>query len=433
VNFSELKGLFTQAGVVNLYAKFLAENDNSKNQVYLGPNFEALNLFPIEEIVADSTGNTQIFKAKLRFGWLTGAGLVAPAPGAQLILYPQYPEVRFSGFLRACDAAPSALMGGRHTGRMLFLGVTKDGAVVGHVVGPNTEIAAETRCLAGEDKAGVFIKLSLPAHPDEVESRASLLAALGRIHRLGWIDSKQLDTEGRLRPCHAPQCGGFTLEAELGIPKNSKGEPDFLGWEVKQYAVKKFGSTGGPITLMTPEPTGGFYKTHGPEAFIRKFGYSDKRNRQDRMNFGGIHRVDVRQPCTGLTLRLRGFDARQRRIIDVTGSVLLATDAGEVAMEWAFTGLLKHWARKHSRAVYIPAMKRDEPSRQYAFGQRVRLAQTTDGLRLLDAMSRGVVYYDPGIKLEHISSIPLVKRRSQFRIPSKSIGALYESVDTIEV
>jgi hypothetical protein len=45
--------------------------------------------------------------------------------------------------------------------------------------------------------------------------------------------SKQLDTDCQFNPCTAPQCGGFTLEAELGIPKNSEAEPDFLGWEVK--------------------------------------------------------------------------------------------------------------------------------------------------------------------------------------------------------
>jgi hypothetical protein len=36
---------------------------------------------------------------------------------------------------------------------------------------------------------------------------------LQRINQLGWIDSKQLDSDGALKPCLAPQCGGFTLEA----------------------------------------------------------------------------------------------------------------------------------------------------------------------------------------------------------------------------
>jgi hypothetical protein len=64
--------------------------------------------------------------------------------------------------------------------------------------------------------------------------------------------------------------------------------------------------SGTAITLMTPEPTGGFYKERGVEAFIRKFGYPDKNDRPDRLNFGGIHRAGERQPSTGLTLRLTG-------------------------------------------------------------------------------------------------------------------------------
>jgi hypothetical protein len=56
--------------------------------------------------------------------------------------------------------------------------------------------------------------------------------------------SKQLDLDGQLKSCPAPQCGGFTLEAELGIAKNSSGEvlahDHHLGWEVKQFAVEGF-------------------------------------------------------------------------------------------------------------------------------------------------------------------------------------------------
>lgn len=78
-------------------------------------------------------------------------------------------------------------------------------------------------------------------------------------------------------------------------------------------------------------------------------------------------------------------------------------------------------------------MRRVEPRWQYAYGSRVRLAQRTDPLRLLAALARGAVYHDPGIKLEHASGDATVKRRSQFRIASKEIGALYETVEVVEV
>ena len=126
MNLTQLKTLFVQAGGVTLYAKPLAENDNSKNQVYFGPGFQALNLFPNAGIVPDSSPKNPIFKAKLHFGWLLPKGQIGNAPGAQLILYPQYPEVRFSGFLKGCKVAPSDLMASRIKGRILFIGVTPD-------------------------------------------------------------------------------------------------------------------------------------------------------------------------------------------------------------------------------------------------------------------------------------------------------------------
>lgn len=435
MTLSQLTELFVRVGARKLYAKPLAENDNSKNQVYLGSSFQALNLLPNEGVSAVSTLKNPIFKAKLRFCWLGISGSVADAPGAQLILYPQYPEVRFSGFLKGCIDAPSLLMGGRLLGRVLFLGVTSDRRVVGFVAGASTEIAAEFRSLS-LPTAGVFAELALPSVPDTSESRSRLLAELRRIHALGWIDSKQLDSHGMLTPCLARNCGGLTLEAELNISKNSTAQPDFLGWEVKQHAVRGFGRpvASSLITLMTPEPTGGFYREHGVEAFTRRFGYSDKRGRPDRLNFGGTHRCGMREKSTGLTLQLRGFDPISSKITDVSGAIELVNDAAEVAAAWAFTGLLEHWARKHAQAAYVPSMRRKEPAWQYSFGHTVRLMQETDGLRFLVAVAAGRICYDPGIKLENASSArPRHKSRSQFRVASKDLSELYERADTVSV
>ncbi|MBI3417612.1 MAG: hypothetical protein HY043_20160 [Verrucomicrobia bacterium] len=257
-----------------------------------------------------------------------------------------------------------------------------------------------------------------------------------RVHGVGWIDSKQLDSDGQLKPCTAPQCGGFTLEAELGIPKNSDAEPDFLGWEVKQFAVEDFEriESAKPITLMTSEPDGGFYKVADVEAFIRKFGYADKQGREDRMNFGGRHFAGRSCAPTGLTMQLTGFDGVTGKIVDANGEIALLSPAGEVAASWSFKKILEHWSHKHSKAVYVPSKRQLEPVRQYAYGNKVRLAQRTDSLRLLRAFAAGAVYYDPGIKLEGASSEkPKNKKRSQFRVASRNIAALYETVETVEV
>lgn len=434
MNLKNLAALFADAKCKKLYAKKLADNDNSKNQVYFGPGFQALNLFPNEGVISDSSLKNPIFKAKLRFGWLLENGAIAEAPRAQLILYPQYPEVRFSGFLQGCSVPPSELMAKREQGRILFLGVTENRQVIGFVVSPDSLIARELHTLTAEPAAGVFHEITLPNIVGDTDSRIKLLAELHRINRLGWIDSKQLDSEGQFKPCNAVQCGGYTLEAELGIPKNSSTEPDYLGWEVKQHTVSNFNRmSSGAITLMTPEPTGGFYKERGVEAFIRKFGYPDQRGRVDRMNFGGIHKVGERHHNTHLTMTLEGYDAERQRITDTSGNIALVSDRGVVAASWAFSGLLEHWSRKHTKAAYVPSQCRKDPAWQYHYGDKVRLAQGADSLRLLRALNEGAVYYDPGIKLENVSGKSTTKRRSQFRIASKSINALYDTVDVVEV
>lgn len=94
---------------------------------------------------------------------------------------------------------------------------------------------------------------------------------------MGWIDSKRLDRDGNILACNAPNCGGYTLEAELGIIPNGYSAPDFLGWEIKQFGVKKFTRINNAIiTLMTPEPNGGIYKNEGIEYFLKHYGYADK-------------------------------------------------------------------------------------------------------------------------------------------------------------
>ena len=431
MRLGELTDLFARVGCTQLYAKPLAPNDNSKNQVYFGPNFQALNLFHTEAIAAATrpTGKP-IFKARLPFGWLQRHATIASAPGAQLILYPQYPEVRFSGFLAGCEAPPSDLMASREEGRILFLGVVPQKLTIGFVVDRAMDAAHEFRAQFADPTTGVFFDVPLRTAPTDEEATARLLAELHRIHHEGWIDSKQLDGSGRILPCTAPQCGGFTLEAELGIPKNSVSEPDFLGWEVKQHAVSGFDrDPTGVITLMTPEPTVGFYKEHGVAAFIRRFGYADKKGRADRLNFGGIHRAGIRHKDTHLTLTLSGYDVGRGKITDATGSVALIDDTGEIAAAWPFAGLLAHWSRKHAKAAYVPSQMRPLPQRQYRYGNRIRLCRGADPLLLLSALASGAVYYDPGIKLENASTArPVIKRRSQFRITSKALSSLYSAM-----
>jgi len=435
MNLDGLLKLFAESGCVGLYAKALAENDNSKNQIYLAGNVEALNILPSKKIFAHNLASGPSFKAQVDFSWLLSNGDLIPAPGAQFILYAQYPEVRFSGFLQGARGAPSELLAKRLKGRILFFGVTKAKKILGFAVGIESEIASQYRARYSTDTRGVLTEISLPSRNSADDSRSLLLKELHRIHSLGWINSKQLSEDNEIGPCTAPQCGGFTLEAELGIPKNSRSEPDIYGWEIKQFAVPEFDRlNSGRITLMTPEPNGGLYRSLGVEGFIRRFGYKDKMGRPDRINVGGIHRVDSTSPATGLTLKLVGYEKAKNRIKDADGALVLQTKDGEDAASWSFESIIQHWIRKHSKAVYVPSMRRTEPRWQYSYGSKIKLAERTDALKLFKAMSDGDVFYDPGIKLENAStSRPTTKRRSQFRIGTSNIDALYHQIETVDV
>ncbi len=95
---------------------------------------------------------------------------------------------------------------------------------------------------------------------------------------------------------------------------------------------------------------------------------------------------------------------------------------------------MKHWNRKHAHAAYVPSLCRLEPEGQYCYGNKIELGQGTDFLKFLEAVSKGVVYYDPGIKLENVSTPhPVVKRRSQFRIKPEKLSSLYHNMEIVYV
>ncbi|MEO8252948.1 MAG: MvaI/BcnI family restriction endonuclease, partial [Flavobacterium sp.] len=323
MNLTQLKSIFVANGCSKIYVKVLAANDNSKNQVYFGGSFEILNILPISEIKTESAGDwkKERFKASIKFSWINDEGNLYPAPKSQLILYPKYPEVRFSGFLQGCENAPSNLMANRIVNRLLFFSVSELGVVLGYVVSPNSEIANEFNNINNIIQNGVFKVIELPIVQN---NRKKLISELLRIHQKGWMKSKRLDGLGNVLPCESSNCGGYTLEAELGITPNGYSEPDYLGWEIKQFGVTNFSRINSKIiTLMTPEPTHGFYKTDGAEAFIKKYGYADVSGKPDRMNFGGVHKSGIIHPKTNLKLELIGFDVESGKIRNADGRIAL--------------------------------------------------------------------------------------------------------------
>lgn len=433
----QLTDLMKARGARLVYAKKLAPNDNSKNQIYLGGDFSALNIIPHGDVETDDTelaGSVRDrAKAKVRFRWIDADGQYE-APNAQLILYPKYPEVRMSGFLKGCRNAPNEVLTVRDEGRVLFFGIAEDGSVLGYAAGAGTPLATELHAREGLTPAGVF--LALPMAMQQTSTKAQLVSALEAVYRKHWIPSQKLGSDGVARPYSARNGGGYTLEAELGISPNGYSEPDYLGWEVKQYAVDDFSRfmPKSPVTLLTPEPTGGFYREQGVEAFVRKYGYADKSGKANRLNFGGVYACNrLYHADTGLRLTLIGFDAQSGKIVDLTGGVALVDRAGDVAALWRFTGIIEHWSRKHAQAAYVPSLFRDPPP-EYRYGPRIQLCEQTDLTLFLRAVDAGTVYYDPGIKVENANSPrPLIKRRSQFRIRHDRLETMYHRSETVEL
>lgn len=431
MNLQNLKKLFIDNGCQKIYVKKLSPNDNSKNQVYLGGSFEILNILPLSEIKTEEAGdwNRERFKASINFSWIGDDGNLYPAPNSQLILYPKYPEVRFSGFLARCQNPPSELMTQRLADRLLFLSVSKTGIVLGYVASPYSEIAQEFNRTKVDDELGIFKVIELP---QTVNNREKLLAELYRIHQLDWITSKRLDRDGNTLPCISSNCGGYTLEAELGITPNGYSEPDFLGWEVKQFGVTKFERINSSvITLMTPEPTDGIYKTKGTEEFLLKYGYTDKTGREDRINFGGIHKAGIRHSSTNLEMQLIGFETESGKIRNSNGRIALVDINGNEAASWSFASMLLHWNRKHNQACYVPSLSNTTENRKYKYGDKVILGTGTDFLLFLKQMAIGNIYYDPGIKMENVSTRPKIKKRSQFRIKSLHLSSLYKESEIV--
>ncbi len=446
MTLQQLLRLYSKNNCNKVYIKRLSPNDNSKNQIYLGGSFEALNILPISDIKSDYSGDWKRmrFKSKVTLYWIIDPEKISPAPYAQLIMYPKYPEVRLSGFLKGCKGAPSEIMAGRRNDRLLFLGISLDGSILAFVASNESDIYAEYQSRNNITRIGIFEELNIINGGIQNNPKAELLKELSRIHSIGWISGKRLDNNNNLVICESSNCGGYTLEAELGIKPNGYSEPDFMGWEIKQFSVRSFDKwNSSVITLFTPEPTSGYYVSGGVEAFIKKYGYKDKKGREKRINFGGIHKYNIRNISTGLKLIVNGFDPEKDKITDTEGYVGLVDDMNHIAAAWSFSSLLRHWNTKHARACYVPSLNRTPdgkdaivPKRQYLFSSRVLLCEGTDFTMFLKQVVTGNIYYDPGIKLEF--EIPgirpqNIKRRSQFRIKSSHIQNLYRTSDKVDV
>lgn len=448
INLDKVTRLLQDAGSSRIFFKKLAPNDNSKNQPYFGSHLTDLSFIPTGDTIASNSESNKTsdprrrikYQVPVNLIWVDPEGHQYPAPNAKLIYYPQYPEVRFSGFLKGSRARIGRWLSperqGRSESRWLILGVADDKSVYAYLVTPEHNLSRELEDADYISISSVFRELDLSHSIPEKSTRELLLERLLGIHRMGWIPGQKMSPRMIREPYHAANGGGYTLEAMLGISPNGIAEPDYLGWEVKQFGVLRYPKVGvKPTTLMTPEPDGGYYVTAGVIDFVKNFGYEDKSGKIDRMNFGGKHVVGKRQALTKLTMQLVGFDHESSSISNAQGAIVLFDSAGNDIASWTFSKLMDHWKRKHSQAVYIPCMRRAYSGiYEYHYGKDIELGVGTDFETFLAAMYVGSVFYDPGIKAELVtSSRPKAKRRSQFRVNHKHLPSLYKVFELINL
>jgi hypothetical protein len=441
LSFEDLRKLFIENGCTSVLVKAMAPNDNSKNQVFVGNDLTEVASIPSGSMsIVPGTSKKKslppsIVHARLNLLWLTELGTVE-APSARLIYYPQYPEVRLSGFLKGVKGAPNDLLNpakrGREPGRLLLLGINEQKkAIFMTVLSANGIPNVAVRAATGLSSVGVFSIWDLGSH-DADASKQGLIDELCRIHSAGWINSKRLKKDGPV-PYLAQNGGGYTLEAELGILPNGYAAPDFYGWEVKQHATKSFvRHASGSVTLFTPEPDGGVYVHKGLEEFLTKWGKTKAGS--TRLDFAGRHLYSVRSSRTKLMLDVDGYIAGETSF-DASGRICLRADDGTVAAEWSFKKLLQHWKKKHSNAVYVPSKSQwvtvgASKIKQYHFGPVVDVAVGTSFGLFLEGVVSGVVFYDPGI---HMTPGGESKRRNQFRVNYRKLSTLYEHFDPAKV
>ena len=448
-SIDEIKSLFKRHGVQQVYVKRLApKQDNEKNQIYLGSGLDgATNLFPATIVARSSSESTAKPKsargrpkveARIDFAWLDRTGTLHDAPHARIIDYFQYPEIRFSGFMRGCDEPPDALRRdsqAKYGVRILMLGVSPIGKTIGLVI---TE--------AEDELVPDFPELpELPAFPAlrvlsfeggvGVSPTALLLMELGSIHRGGWHPSVILRPRENVPvPFRGNQGGGYTLEALLDVPANADKAPDKHGYEIKTYAK-------GKISLMTPTADAGYEGEHTFREFMAKYGRSGRAG-DGRIVFTGVHRCGSVNKATGCRLRVMGYDAFSDSFAPDTAEIMVAVIdelSGDILSGWTFKKLADGWNKKHASAAYVAREKRPhagggEHDADYLYLEDVFVCEGTDVWRLLRAIHSGVVYFDPA---HTIYANGQAKVRPQWRINTnrlhECLSRLYRQVRLVSV
>jgi len=422
----QLRDHFNKVGCSELLIKALSPNqDNSKNQIYLGKGLSLAQYFPGEltfrapsssAAKAHSVPGVAITAVEMKFYWLSPESAPSPAMDTKLIEYSQYPESRLSGFLNRSPNAPDALRRERqhlYGQRVLIVGKSSEsvyGAVVTQAHSPG--LVHELMKVPAWDFQPILRFLAITKDSSRLDL-PQLLAELRSI-------SGKPQTPQILRTAGSPteqvpggrQVGGWTLEALLGVPRNSASAPDKYGFEIKAVG----GST---TSLITTEPDLGYRAMNGVEAYLKKFGRAGQAG-GGKVVFSGRHKCNRPNSASGAMLTIDHWDFANNAP-DNTGTpelILVHQKSGEVISGWSFAKLGQSWSKKHAGAVYVEttANRSGSTVETYTFGEKTYVGVGTSVLKLYQQIAKGIIFLDPG-DTQYPGKSP--HARTQWRIDGK--------------
>ena len=446
-SLNHLKHVLSLAGSEQVLVKALALNqDNEKNQIYLGGDDSLLSLLPGSlGFLAESESTNKRHSApgvgkevlKMEFFWLQPDGVENLAPDAKLIFYMQYPELRLSGFLKGSSEPPRSLRRNEQDefGRRVLLLAIRAEQVLGVVVTDRDSPELVDQLLNLELFPGHALLRQLPLSASLQSPDLDRL--IGEIRALSrdWHEACVLKSDTRRPvPRQAQQGSGWTLEALLGIPMNGTKGPDKYGYEIKVLPRS------GPVSLITSEPDFGWRKERGLTDYLHEFGWPGTKG-DGSYRFNGKH--DTQRP----------YDRSHAMVVidhwdpisngpDGTGEpnvLLLHTGTDTVIAGWTFESLAAKWSKKHSGCVYVEYQRRPESglATDYRYGPHAHIGQGTSINHLLRSLSSGSIYLDPG---DRVNADGAEKARMQWRtsgsrnVPITSkLHDLYQKFTTIDI
>lgn len=422
--------LFAPFGVKKLLIKILASSqDNDKNQINFGRSKKGiLNLFPgdISLDLLDESQSTQ--KAcsdvgspkpclSLEFYWIDSeSGRSFRAPDAKIIDYIQYPEARFSGFLKNCEKAPDCL---RRTSqkkygkRALVLGVNSYGQTFGLTLTSDVDPAFSFLADLPKSNIAPLFREYLIGYQGLSEEQLLISELTGLVGR--WHKS-QIIRKGSSEPSpfKGPAGAGNTLEAILNIAANAKKEPDKYGYEIKSFRK------GGKISLMTPTADRGEEGRLSFKEFMNVYGWTSPKDPTRRV-FNGIYKY-LSDKNERFVLEMSGYDPVVDKFQDDLSEImpfLRSKDDCTIVSGWSFEKLLKSWSEKHSKACYVEYESRpyqgsdSDHDKEYKYTGRVYVCEGTNIFRYLRGIVSTSVYYDPAHEIGELKGASV---RPQWRV-----------------